>query len=84
MVDSGIMEDVVKTEVGEDTSVGEKNDQPFALLLRVMQLNGKPLHIGGFTGQVMSPMLHEVDLQRSSGHEQPRGSNGIQEGYSHD
>ena len=54
------MEDVVKTEVGEDTSMGDKNDQPFPLLLRVTQLNGKPLPIGGFTGHVMSQMLHEV------------------------
>ena len=29
-------------------------------LLRVTQLNGKPLPIGGFTGRAMSQMLHEV------------------------
>ena len=35
------MKDVIKTMMGEDTSMGDKNDQPFALLLRVTQLNGK-------------------------------------------
>ena len=37
--------------------MGDQNDQPFALLLRVTQLNGKPLPIGRLTGQVMSQML---------------------------
>ena len=44
------MNDVVKNEVGEDTSVGDEINQPFALLLRVTQLNGRPLPVGGFTG----------------------------------
>ena len=56
MANGGIMEDVVKTEVGEDTSVGDKNDQPFALLLRVTQSNNKPLPIDVFTGWVTSHM----------------------------
>ena len=42
MAEGAVMEDVVKTEVGEDTSMCDENDQPFALLLRVTQLNGKP------------------------------------------
>ena len=50
MAKSGSMEGVVKTEVGEHTFMGDKNDLPFALLLRVSQSNGKPLPIGGFTG----------------------------------
>ena len=50
MADSGNMEEVVKTEVGKDAFMGDKNDLPFALLLRVTQLNGKLLPIGGFTG----------------------------------
>ena len=54
------MEDMVKTEMGEDTSLGDKNNQPFALLLRVTQSNGRPLPIGGFTGRMMSQMLHEI------------------------
>ena len=41
---------MVKAEVGEDPFIGDKNDLPFALLLRVTQLNGKPLPICGFTG----------------------------------
>ena len=60
MTEGGSMEEMEKTEVGEDTFLGDRNDLLFALLLRVMQLNGKPLPIGGFTGQVMSQMLHEV------------------------
>ena len=60
MVENGNMDQVVKTEVGEDTFVGDQNEQQFALLLRVTQSNGKPLPIGGFTGKAMSQMLHEV------------------------
>ena len=60
MAEGGIMEDVVKTKVEEDTSMGYKDDQPFALLLRVTQSNGKPLPIGVFTRWSMSPKLHEV------------------------
>ena len=44
------MEDVVKAEVGDDTSIGDESSQQFALLLRVTQLNGRPLPVGGFTG----------------------------------
>ena len=40
--------------------MGDQNEQPFALLLRVTQSNGKPLPIGGFTGKAMSQMVHEV------------------------
>ena len=54
------MDEVIKTEVGEDASVGDQNEQPFTLLLGVTQSNGKPLPIGGFTGRTMSQMLHEV------------------------
>ena len=54
------MDEVIKTVAGEDTFVGDQNEQPFALLLRVTQLNGKPLPIGGFTRRTMSQMLHKV------------------------
>ena len=54
------MDEVVKTEVGEDTFVGDQNLQPFALLWRVIQWISKPLPIGGFSGRAMSQMLHEV------------------------
>ena len=60
MAENGNMDEVVKTKVGEDTFVGDQNEQPFALLLRVTQLNGKPLPIGGFTGGAVSQMLHGV------------------------
>ena len=60
MAENGNMDEVVKTEVGEDTFVGDWNEQPLALLLRVTQSNGKSLPIGGFTGRVMSQMLHEI------------------------
>ena len=39
---------------------GDQIGQPFVLLLRVTQFNGKPLPIGGFTGRAMSQMLHEI------------------------
>ena len=40
----------MKTEMGEDTSLGDENSQPHALLLRVTHLNGRPLPVGRFTG----------------------------------
>ena len=56
------MEDVVKVEVGDDTSVSNESIQQFALLLilRMTQLNGIPLQVGRFTGWVISQMLHEI------------------------
>ena len=54
------MNEAIKTEEGDDPFMGDENEQPFVLLLRVTQLNGKPLPIGGFTGRAMSQMLHEV------------------------
>ena len=48
MVENGNMEE------------GDQNEQQFALLMRVTQLNDKPLLIGGCTGRAMSQMLHEV------------------------
>ena len=54
MTEGSIMEDVVKTEVGGDIFMGDKDDQPFDLLLKVTWSNGKPLPIGGFKGWAMS------------------------------
>ena len=34
-----VMENVVKTEAGEYTSLGDENNQPFAFLVRVTQWN---------------------------------------------
>ena len=50
MAEGGDMEEMVKTEMGEDAFMCDKNDLAFALLLRVTQSNGKPLPLGGFTG----------------------------------
>ena len=60
MAEGGSIEEVVKTELGEDTFMGDRNDLPFVMLLRVTQMNGKPLPTGGLTEQVMSQMLCEV------------------------
>ena len=39
--------------MGADTSTGDESSQQFALILRVSQSNGKPLPVGGFTGQAI-------------------------------
>ena len=54
------MNELIKTEEGNDPFMGDQNEQPFVLLLRVTQSNAKLLPIGGFTGRAMSQMLHEV------------------------
>ena len=54
------MDEIVKTEEGDDLHRGDQNEQPFVLLLRVTQSGGKPLPIGGLTGRAMSQMLYEV------------------------
>ena len=60
MAEGSDMDEVIKTEEGKDTFVGDWKVQPFGLLLTVTQTNGKALPIGGFMGRVMSQMLHEV------------------------
>ena len=54
------MNEVIKTEEGDDPFMGDWSGQPFVLLLRVIQSNGKPLLIGWFTDRAMSQMLQEV------------------------
>ena len=54
------MKGMIKNEEGDDLCSGDWNEQPFVLLLRVPQANGKPLPKGGFTTRAMSQMLHEV------------------------
>ena len=54
------MNEVIKTEEGDDPFMGDQSGHPFVLLFQVMQSNGKPLPIGGLTGRAMSQMLHEV------------------------
>ena len=60
MIDESDMNEVIKTEEGDDPFMGNQNEQPFPLLLRVTQSNGKPLPAGGFTGKAMLQMLQEV------------------------
>ena len=59
MAEGNDINEIVKVEDGEDCQ-GDKNDQPFVLLLRVTQGNGKQLPTGGFTGRAMVQMLHEI------------------------
>ena len=56
------MNGVLQNEEGDDSCKGDQNGQPFILLLRVTQANGKPLPIGGFTAREMSQMLHEITV----------------------
>ena len=46
------MDEMIKTEEGDDSYMGDWSRQPFNLLLKVPQSNGKPLPIGRFTGKV--------------------------------
>ena len=54
------MNEMLQTEEENDPYKGDQKGQPFVLLLRVTQTNGKPLPIGWFTGRAMSQMLHEI------------------------
>ena len=54
------MNEMLQNDEGDDPRKGDRNGQPFVLLLRVTQANRKPLPIGGFTGRAMSQMLHEI------------------------
>ena len=54
------MNEMINIEDGEDSCRGDRNEQPFVLLLKVMQSSGKPLPIGGFTGKAMAQMLHDI------------------------
>ena len=60
MAEESDMNEMLKTDKGSDPYMRDQSGQPFVLLLRVTQSNGKPLPIGGFTGRAMSQMLHEV------------------------
>ena len=60
MAEKNDMDEIIKTEKGDDLCRGDWNEQLFVLLLRVTQSGGKSLPKGGFTGRAMSQMLHEV------------------------
>ena len=60
MAEESDMNEMLQNEERDDTYKGDQNGQLFILLLRVIQANGKPLPVGGFTGRAMSQMLHEI------------------------
>ena len=49
MAEENDMDEIIKTEEGDDIHRGDQNEQLFVLLLRVTQSSGKQLPIGGFT-----------------------------------
>ena len=57
MAEESDMNEVMKIEGGDDPYMGDRNEQPFVLLLRVTQWNGNPLPLGGFTRKAMLQML---------------------------
>ena len=54
------MSEEVKVEDEEGYLGEDKREQAFVLLLRVIQANGKPLPISGFTSGPMAQMLYEI------------------------
>ena len=44
----------------EKIVIGDRNEHPFVLLLKVTQSCGKPLPISGFTGKAMAQMLNDI------------------------
>ena len=60
MAEGSDMNEMVMVEDREGSHRGDRNEQPFVLLLKVTQSSGKPLPIGGFTGRTMAEMLHEI------------------------
>ena len=60
MAEVNSMSEEVQTEDEEGFLGDDKREQAFVLLLRVIQANGKPLPIGGFTSTAMAQMLYEI------------------------
>ena len=60
MAEINDISETVEVEERDDHCQGDQNNQPFVLLLRVTQANGKPLPVGGFTGRAMAQMLHAI------------------------
>ena len=60
MAEGNSMSEEVKAEDKEGNLGEDKREQAFVLLLRVIQANGKPLPIGGFTNKAMAQMLYEI------------------------
>ena len=60
MAEESEVRDAVKVEEGDEHHCTDPKDQLFVLLLRVIQANGRPLPIGGFTSRAMTQMMHEI------------------------
>ena len=60
MAEESEVEDVVKVEECDEHLCTDPKDPLFVLLLRVIQANGRPLPIGGFTSRAMTQMIHEI------------------------
>ena len=52
--------EMMQVEEGDECHCLDLKDQLFMLLLRVTQVNGKPLPIGGFTSSAMTQMIHDI------------------------
>ena len=50
----------MQVEEGDKSHHLDLRDQPFMLLLRVTQANGRPLPIGGFMSRTMTQMIHDI------------------------
>ena len=55
-----IIEEMVQVEEGDKCHHIDLKDQPFVLLLRVTQANGRPLPTGGFMSRAMTQMIHDI------------------------
>ena len=53
MAEESDMDEMIKTEEGDDSYMGDQSRQPFVLLSKVTKSNGKSLPIGRFTGRAM-------------------------------
>ena len=62
MAEGNSMREEIKAEDEEGYLGEDKREQAFVLLLRVMQANGKPLPIDGFTNKAMAQMYQITDM----------------------
>ena len=60
MAEGNSMSEEVKAGDEEGCLGDDKREQAFVLLLRVIQANGTPLPIGGFTSRAMAQMLYKI------------------------
>ena len=60
MAEENEVEKMIKVDEGGECSNINLKGQLFVLLLRVVQANGRPLPIGGFTSRAMMQMIYEI------------------------